>query len=195
MSTLLAPWLQERDAVALVRNPAVDTSLFVLGLALAVAGGRGVSGWQAPRALHALYVNDRDDLKRTLDRLDILGPAVRPAADNDTLTRLHIVTPDAALPNLATPNGRRELVETVKLTRAALVVLDCAAPLDLLRSLRDLGAAVVLTIPSDHAARFPTGTVHRFVMLKPMEPHGLALSFAKPGGIADMPVRIPGVTR
>lgn len=190
---LLAPWLDERSTVALIRTPRADTTQLALAVALAVATGRSLSGWSAPRSLDVLYLTDREDTQALRRRLDILSPAVTPMLDSETLARLHVVTKDDAPPDLRTPAGAAWLSDRVARICPALVVLDCAAPVELLRELRGLGCSVLLLMSPAASERAPLGYVGQLIDLK-TSADGHALSWRKPGGLNDLPVALPGLT-
>lgn len=190
---LLAPWLDERSTVALIRTPRADATQLALAVALAVATGRSVSGWSAPRSLDVLYLTNREDAQALRRRVDILGPAVTPALDSEPLARLHVITTDDRHPDPATPAGAAWLSARVVRIRSALVVLDCVAPVELLRDLRGLGCAVLLLMSPESAERAPLGYVGQLIDLK-TSADGHALSWRKPGGLNDLPVALPGLS-
>lgn len=189
---LLAPWLDERSTVALIRTPRADATQLALAVALAVATGCSVSGWSAPRSLDVLYLTDREDTQGLRRRLDILGPAVTPALGSEPLARLHVITTDHAPPDPATPTGAAWMSALITRTCPALVVLDCTASVELLRDLRGLGCSVLLLMSPEAAERAPLGYVGQLIDLK-TSADGHALSWRKPGGLNDFPVALPGL--
>lgn len=195
MSTyLLAPWLDDRACVALLRSSGCDASQLALAVSLAVAGGRGLSGWQATCALDVLHVTDREGLKASLDRLDILRPAMRPSANNEALARLHLLTMDDGPPDLTTPAGGAWIFEAATRIRPSLVVLDGTAPVALARALRELGCAVMLVMTPEDSASSPLGYVSQLIDLRPST-DGLTLSWRKPGGFPPLSVALPAARR
>lgn len=116
-----------------------------------------------------------------------------PALDGEPLARLHVTTKNHAPPDLRTPAGAAWLSDRVDRIRPALAVLDCAAPVELLRELRSLGCSALLLMSPEAAERAPLGYVGQLIDLK-TSADGHALSWRKPGGLNDLPVALPGLS-
>ena len=162
---LLGDWLTERHPCMVYAQTGQGKSLFSMSVAMAVASGGRVFGWQAPKPRPVLYVDaemDRADIKV---RDGLLAQTVD-GGDEGALNRnLHMLTrhgqPEGAVfPDLVEPAGQKALLALVQQLKPALVILDNLSTLAEIRdendasafgpvlkmlwSLRQLGCAVLL---------------------------------------------------
>ena len=185
MPCLLAPWLEVRSTVALIRGPEAETASLALGIALAVAGGRAFSGFMAPRAFDVLYLSDHEDAVTLRTRMDALGPAVTPPLDDDARRRVQLLTvADGAL-GLGTV---AELSGIAERTVGGLVILDCSAPPTVVEAFRSTATAVIRLMTETEARYYPLGRVGQVVRLK-QTADGLRLVWSKPN-LQELPVTL-----
>lgn len=120
---LLAPWLPEKGMCMLYAPRGVGKTWVALGISHAVATGGSFLGWRAPEARSVLYIDGEmagHDLQERLAGI---------AGDSD-LRNLRLAVNDLAdssFPKLATPEGRRALLDAVG--DASLIVIDNIATL------------------------------------------------------------------
>lgn len=143
--SLLGDWLTERHPSMVFAQTGRGKSLFAMSVAIAVAGGGSVFGWQAPEPRTVLYVDaemDRADIKA---RDGLLSGAVE-GVDEAALDRnLHLLIrhgqPDGAtFPDLVETEGQKALLKTVSELKPALVILDNLSTLAEIRDENDAAA-------------------------------------------------------
>lgn len=107
----------------------VGKTMLTLTVALAVAGGGAVFGWTAPEPRKVLLVDGEMNIVDLQERLRSLAGTVTgfdavAAGKNLTVVARQYQDPDAAFPDLATPEGRECVFKLIRETGADLVVLD-----------------------------------------------------------------------
>lgn len=172
---ILAPWLRERDAVLLWAPTGAGKSQVAMSMALAVAGGVKVMGWQAEASRSVLYVDGEMDRGDLVERLDLLRKTTHPPLAVGELGRLHFLARDCHSPEVEFPDlgdtdaGHRIVLEAAKTTGATLVILDnlstlatiedensasaIRGPMALVQKLRQMGCTPLVVHHSDKGGR------------------------------------------
>ena len=140
-------------------------SLFAFTAALAIAAGGSAFGWGAPRPNPVLYVDGEMDVADLKERAQMLLPTVRggdheAAKSNFQMLARHDQEAGASFPDIATEEGRADVVKAAKEQGSALVVLDNLSTLatmddenaassfnpviELMNELKGYGAAVMV---------------------------------------------------
>jgi hypothetical protein len=116
---LLDPILPEQGLAMLYGYRGTGKTYLGLGIAVAVASGRGFLNWKAPRPRNVLYVDGELPAKTMQERVRTILGACPPSE------ALRIVTPDlqdCPMPDLSTSDGQRRLEPLI--AGANLLVLD-----------------------------------------------------------------------
>jgi KaiC/GvpD/RAD55 family RecA-like ATPase len=172
---LLDPWLKERDAVMLFAPTGAGKSQVAMSMALAVAGGREVFGWQASRPFPVLYVDGEMDRGDLAERMEMLRSTVTPSMEHGDLESFHFLARDVHTPAVDFPDlgdseqGHKLVLDFVEKIKPGLVVLDNLAtlatisdensaadikkPMELVQKLRQMGCATLLVHHSDKAGK------------------------------------------
>lgn len=126
---LLHPWLRQGESAMLWAAPGVGKTMLSLSIALAVAGGGTLLGWQSntPRKvllvdgeMHAADLTERArDLTATVDGID-----PEAAHENITVLARQFQAPEAEFPDLASQEGQADILKRVRELGASLVILD-----------------------------------------------------------------------
>ncbi|MGH6737075.1 MAG: AAA family ATPase [Methyloceanibacter sp.] len=124
---LLAPWLPQPGIAMIFARAGHGKTYLALSIAFAVARGDDLLGWQCERPGRVLYVDGEMPGAYLQTRLSQYG---RPPRGT-----LHIVCRDTfnlrrqAMPDLATPEGRRSIDDIIKQVQPDLVILDSLSTL------------------------------------------------------------------
>lgn len=163
---LLGGWLVARHQCMVYAPTGLGKSLLTASVALAVAGGGTVFGWQAPEPRRVLIVDGEMDYADIQERLRSLLGTVEGVDEAAALANLSVVArhaqkPGVEFPDLADPEeGHEALLQIVDEIEPALVILDNFSTLanvqdendahafnpviELLVKLRSRGMAVIL---------------------------------------------------
>jgi hypothetical protein len=132
--TILDPWLTTYSATLCFAPSGVGKSWFGLSLAVAIAGGGEVFGWQADRPRKALIVDGELDLLTLRERARRIIPAIT-NADPATVMENLIFWPGAGqadhvnMPSMSNEDDHEAYVRMVRETGAEFVLLDNLAML------------------------------------------------------------------
>jgi KaiC/GvpD/RAD55 family RecA-like ATPase len=125
---IFGDWLLERGLAMLYAPSGIGKSWLSLSIATAIAGGGSLHNWNAPSAERVMLVDGEMDLSDIKDRLGIVFKAVKGDAKK-AASNLNICArkdPHAAREflDLATDDGRDELLQIVEAWKPKLLVLD-----------------------------------------------------------------------
>ena len=128
-ASLLGEWLTERHPCMVYAQTGRGKSLFAMSVAMAVAGGGSVFGWQTEAASKVLYIDAEMDVADIKDRDMLLKTAVEGVneeilGENLIVLSRHYQSVDAPFPDLADDDGRRVLMGLVDELTPKLVILD-----------------------------------------------------------------------
>lgn len=126
---LLQPWLREQESAMVWAAAGVGKTMLTLSIALAIAGGGKLLGWEAATPRRVLLVDGEmpeDDLR---DRLHLLkgtveGLDLEAARRNLTILARHGQNPDAPFPDFGDPGQHGEIARLIREHDPALVILD-----------------------------------------------------------------------
>lgn len=126
---LLAPWLRTGESVLLWAPSGVGKTLLAWSIALAIAGGGKVLGWQAPKARRVMIVDGEmaiDDLKA---RAQMLAPAIDGFQLGEAAQNIHVLSRQwqdhtATFPDIGKEVGQRVIMKEAEEFGADVVVLD-----------------------------------------------------------------------
>ncbi|MEL6859779.1 MAG: AAA family ATPase [Pseudomonadota bacterium] len=126
---LLGSWLTERHPSLIYAQTGRGKSLFVMSLAIALAGGGKVYGWEAEEPRKVLYVDAEMDLADIKDRDRFLLTAIEGVDEgalgqNLTILARHHQEPTVEFPDIFDEVGEKRLLKVIAEQRPALVVLD-----------------------------------------------------------------------
>ncbi|GAN78616.1 AAA domain-containing protein [Acidocella aminolytica 101 = DSM 11237] len=126
---LVSPWLRSGESVLLWAPTGVGKTMLVNTLALAVAGGGKVAGWEADKPRKVLLVDGEMHIEDLKDRMVLLGDAVEGIDMEAARSNLVILSrqdqgPDTKFPNLADEAGQEGIMGRIRETGAELVILD-----------------------------------------------------------------------
>jgi KaiC/GvpD/RAD55 family RecA-like ATPase len=161
---ILGGWFRERHLMLLYAPAGCGKSLLALSFAMAIAGGGELLGWKAPEARKVLLVDGELDLADLQERAGMLqkatGGSARALGGNLVVLSRQDQAFGTRFPDIATEEGRDELLRLVERTGADVVVLDNLSTLatvedenaassfnafvEMLLSLKQAGKAVVL---------------------------------------------------
>ena len=163
--TILEPWLRERQLHMTYAPTGVGKTMFILSIAIAVAGGGELFGWKAPKARKVLIWDGEMDPADLKERAKALLEAVPGINSKAVLRNLSFCAyqdqaDDVRFPDNADPEGRERVLEITRERPPALVILDNYSTLamvddendassfnpgmELLRELKKLGCATIL---------------------------------------------------
>lgn len=120
---LLYPVIQEQGLAIAYAPRGVGKTFVAMSMALAVACGKSVFGWQAPQPRPVLYIDGEMPAQAMQERFE--GLLTGMGADRPNDDRLRIITPDTQdvpMPDLATTEGQKAVEEFMH--GVALVVVD-----------------------------------------------------------------------
>jgi AAA domain len=126
---LLEPWLTSYSAALCFAPSGVGKSWFGLSIAVAIAGGGEIFGWQADRARKVLIIDGELDLGTLRDRARRIIPAI-PGADTALVHENLIFWPGSgqldavSMPSMSNEADHATFVEMVRQTGAEFVLLD-----------------------------------------------------------------------
>ncbi|NNM56401.1 AAA family ATPase [Acidocella sp.] len=128
-AVLLSPWLRSAESALLWAPTGVGKTMLVNTLALAVAGGGKVAGWEAETPRKVLLVDGEmhiEDLKERLEMLKdtVEGIDMEAARRNLVILSRQDQQADTRFPNLADEEGQDAIMARVRETGAELVILD-----------------------------------------------------------------------
>lgn len=118
---LLSPWLPEKGLAMIHATRGIGKTWLSLSIAVAVASGRNLLGWNVEMSCNVLYVDGEmsgADLKKRLG--DIVGPGERDLP-------IHFVARDlqpVGIPDLANLSGQSEINRVIDDKDCGLVILD-----------------------------------------------------------------------
>jgi len=100
-----------------------------MSLAIAVAGGGSVFGWDAPKPTSVLYIDAEMDVADIMERDELLVPTVagvdhKALGENLNILSRHYQSTLTPFPDLADETGRAALMELVEKHKPQLVILD-----------------------------------------------------------------------
>lgn len=126
---LLGGWLYAGETAMLWAAPGVGKSMFSLTVALAVAGGGSFLGLKAPAARRVLFIDGEMTALRIKARAKALVEGIdgldsEAAGQNLQWFARKDQRPGAVFPDIATPEGRAEVLKLANKSKPALVVLD-----------------------------------------------------------------------
>lgn len=149
---ILGDWLTDRHQCMVYAQTGRGKSLFSMSIAMAVAGGGSVFGWDAPEARPVLYVDAEMDLADLMGRDALLSSAVEGVDEGALNKNLLILArhgqPDGVVfPDIVDEEGREALLELVEEHSPCLVILDNLSTLAEIRDENDAASfAPVLKI-------------------------------------------------
>ncbi|MEO1662054.1 MAG: AAA family ATPase [Pseudomonadota bacterium] len=116
---LLGSWLTERHPSLIYAQTGRGKSLFVMSLAIALAGGGKVYGWEAEEPRKVLYVDAEMDLADIKDRDRFLVTAIEGVDEealgqNLTILARHHQEPTVEFPDIFDEVGERRLLKVVE---------------------------------------------------------------------------------
>lgn len=152
---LVAPWLRQGESAMIYSPAGVGKSMFILSLALAVAGGGKFLGWATPRPFKVLFVDGEMPIDDIQARTKLLAPHLmgidqEQAHKNLTILSRQHQSPESQFPDLAYRDGRRMLYRYAK--GYDLVILD--------------NLSTLATIPDENATSSFNGVVRLLMRLK-----------------------------
>lgn len=118
---LLSPWLPQKGLAMIHATRGIGKTWLSLSIAVAVASGHSLLGWNVEESCKVLYVDGEmsgADLKSRLG--DLVGPGPRDLP-------IHVVAHDLqphGIPDLATPSGQSEINRVIDVKDCGLVILD-----------------------------------------------------------------------
>lgn len=126
---ILGEWMTERHPCMVYAQTGRGKSLFAMSVAIAVAGGGSVFGWEAPEPRPVLYVDAEMDIADVVGRDKLLVPSVggvdtKALDKNLTILARHHQPDGATFPDLVEEAGREALLDIVRKLKPALVILD-----------------------------------------------------------------------
>jgi len=127
---VIGPWLRDGESAMLWAPSGLGKTMAALTMAIAVAGGGKVFGWQAPKPRPVLYLDGEMHVQDLYDRLEMLAPTVEGLDMEAVLRNLVILSrtdqpdPAAKFPDLALKEGQDEVLSRAAGMRAELVVMD-----------------------------------------------------------------------
>jgi AAA domain len=131
---LLEPWLTSYSAALCFAPSGVGKSWFGLSIAVAIAGGGEIFGWQADKPRRVLIIDGELDLGTLRDRAQRIIPAI-PGADPATVHDNLIFWPGSgqldavSMPSMSNEDDHEAYVSMVRQTGAEFVLLDNLAML------------------------------------------------------------------
>lgn len=133
---LVAPWLRQGESAMLWAAPGSGKTLLTLTLALMVAGGGSVLGWDSPTPRKVLLVDGEMSAEDLQERVEWLMDTVAGIDREAAAANLHILSrnwqrPEADFPDLGDREGRPgkasgqdDVIAEARLCGAELVLLD-----------------------------------------------------------------------
>ncbi|HLZ65465.1 MAG TPA: AAA family ATPase [Aliidongia sp.] len=126
---ILGTWLTQRHLSMLYAPAGVGKSMATFSIALAVAGGGKFLEWATPKPRKVLLVDGEMDVADLKERAALLLQALPQVDLEAARVNLEVFAqqdqhPEAQFPDLATPEGRAEIVKRAKAHKAELVILD-----------------------------------------------------------------------
>ena len=127
--TLITPWLRSAESVLLWAATGVGKSMLVNTLALAVAGGGKVAGWEARTPRKVLLVDGEMHIEDLRNRLKMLAGTVEgidleAARGNLVVLARQDQGAEVEFPDLATRDGQDAIMARAQRMGAELVILD-----------------------------------------------------------------------
>lgn len=126
---LVAPWLRQGESAMLWAPAGLGKTMLALTLALAVAGGGKVLGWQSPKPRPVLYVDGEMHAEDLKDRLAMLAGTVEgcdmaEAGRNLTLVSRQFQGGNVHFPDLSDMEDQDRVLRIAADARTQLVILD-----------------------------------------------------------------------
>lgn len=163
---LLTPWLREHESALIWAAAGVGKTMLTLSLALAVAGGGSVLGWEARTPRRVLIIDGEmpeDDLR---DRLVALAGTVegldrQAARENLEVLARHGQHPDTDFPDFGDADKHDAILGMIRSKNPALVVLD---NLSTLATLEDENSAAATQLVVRFLARLKQSRIAAIVV-------------------------------
>jgi hypothetical protein len=127
---VLAPWLPTNGLAAINGVTGLGKTWLALATACAIAGGGEVLGWKAGKPRKVLYVDGEMPITEMQERVRAILTAAEkdgngdPALGKRNLFLLCDGEQKEGIPNLATPQGRKQIEDKLRETGAEVLYLD-----------------------------------------------------------------------
>lgn len=126
---LITPWLRQRESALIWAPSGLGKSLLACTIALAVAGGGEVLGWESPKPRPVYLVDGEMDVEDLQERLGELigtvgGIDVDAARRNLNVLARQGQHPNVDFPDIATEQGQKLVLREARKHKAELVILD-----------------------------------------------------------------------
>lgn len=126
---LLSPWFREGESLMVYAPTGCGKSMFVLSLAIAIAGGGSVLGWKAPKPRKVLIIDGEMPEDDTTERARSLTGGITELDHDAAGQNLRIMSQQAQpihcmFPNLSDPEGQEWIMAEARSQKAELVILD-----------------------------------------------------------------------
>lgn len=126
---LLAPWMLEGDSSLIYAPTGAGKSIFTLALALTIAGGGSLLGWNAPAPRRVLLVDGEMPLADIHERASMLLPSIQDCDAEAVRENLRFLVQqaqhaDTAFPDMDKPAGQAAVLDMVRDGNIDVLILD-----------------------------------------------------------------------